>query len=81
MWIGTSGWTYDGWRGPFYRSGSRWRYSGPAEEARPAQVVYAGSVGIPGKQHWAAAAVTPASDQKLVKCLLAAQSLQTDWLR
>ena len=45
MWIGTSGWTYDGWRGPFYRSGSRGRYSGPAEEARPAQVVYA-SYGI-----------------------------------
>ena len=44
-------------------------------------VIQQTSRGIPGKQHWAAAAVTPASDQKLVKCLLAAQSLQTDWLR
>jgi hypothetical protein len=30
---------------------------------------------------WAAAAVTPASDQKPVKSLLAALSLRTDWLR
>jgi hypothetical protein len=33
------------------------------------------------ERDWAAAAVTPASDQKLVKSLLAAQSLQTDRLR
>jgi hypothetical protein len=32
-------------------------------------------------REWSAAAVTPASDLKPVKSLLAAQTLQTDWLR